>query len=209
VTIVLGVNEDAYDPRRHNVISNASCTTNGLAPPVSVVHRKLGVEKGLMNTIHSFTNDQRILDQPHKDLRRARASSQNMIPTTTGAAKGLSLVIPDMAGRFDGFSLRVPTPTVSVVDFTVVLSTNTSTEDLQQIFKEAAEGPLKGIMGYDDEGLVSSDYIGCPLSSVVDGPFVQVLGGNFAKVLAWYDNEWAYSCRLSDLAAMVAAKGFY
>jgi glyceraldehyde 3-phosphate dehydrogenase len=208
-TIVLGVNEDSYDPRRHNVISNASCTTNALAPPVFVIHRTFGVEKGLMNTVHAVTNDQRLLDQPHKDRRRARAAHLNIIPTTTGAAKGLSLVIPDMAGRFDGFSLRVPTPTVSVVDFTVILSKNTSTKDLGEVLREASENSLKGILGFDLEGLVSSDYTGCPLSSIVDGNFIQVLGGNFAKLISFYDNEWAYACRLSDLAALVASKGFY
>ncbi|MDR1040820.1 MAG: type I glyceraldehyde-3-phosphate dehydrogenase [Deltaproteobacteria bacterium] len=208
VTVVLGVNEDKYDPAKHQVISNASCTTNGLAPAVSVVHKTFGVEKGLMNTIHSYTNDQRILDLPHKDLRRARAAALNMIPTTTGAAKALALVIPDLAGKFDGLSLRVPTPTVSVVDFTCTLLKTTTTDEVKAAFKEAAaSGRLKGILGYDEEGLVSVDYKGCELSSVVDGPFVQVLGGNLLKVLAWYDNEWAYSCRVSDLAALIADKG--
>ncbi|MDR3155283.1 MAG: type I glyceraldehyde-3-phosphate dehydrogenase [Deltaproteobacteria bacterium] len=207
VTVVLGVNQDKYDPAKHSIISNASCTTNGLAPAVKVVHGKFGVEKGLMNTIHSYTNDQRILDLPHKDLRRARAAALNMIPTTTGAAKALALVIPELAGKFDGLSLRVPTPTVSVVDFTAQLTKNTTTEEVRAAFKEAAEGPLKGILGYDEEGLVSMDYKGCPLSSIIDGPFVQVLGGNLVKVLAWYDNEWGYSCRVSDLAALIADKG--
>jgi glyceraldehyde 3-phosphate dehydrogenase len=208
VTVVLGVNEDKYDPAKHSIISNASCTTNGLAPAVSVVHARYGVEKGLMNTIHSYTNDQRILDLPHKDLRRARAAALNMIPTTTGAAKALSLVIPDLAGKFDGLSLRVPTPTVSVVDFTAQLSKGTTTEEVRAAYKEAAaEGRLKGILGYDEEGLVSMDYKGCPLSSIIDGPFLQVLGGNLLKVLAWYDNEWGYSCRVSDLAALIADKG--
>ncbi|MDR2613636.1 MAG: type I glyceraldehyde-3-phosphate dehydrogenase [Deltaproteobacteria bacterium] len=207
VTVVLGVNEGNYDPAKHSIISNASCTTNGLAPAVKVVHSKFGVEKGLMNTIHSYTNDQRILDLPHKDLRRARAAALNMIPTTTGAAKALALVIPELAGKFDGLSLRVPTPTVSVVDFTAQLSKSTTTEEVRAAFKEAAEGQLKGILGYDEEGLVSMDYKGCPLSSIVDGPFVQVLGGNLVKVLAWYDNEWGYSCRVSDLAALIADKG--
>ena len=208
ITIVLGVNQDKYDPKKHFVISNASCTTNGLAPPVAVIHKAFGIEKGLMNTIHSYTNDQRILDLPHKDLRRARAAALNIIPTSSGAAKALALVIPDLAGKFDGLSLRVPTPTVSVVDFTATLAKSTTTEDLKKALKEAAEGPLKGILGYDEEGLVSMDYKGCPLSSIVDGPFCQVLGGNLAKVIAWYDNEWGYSCRVSDLAALIADKGF-
>ena len=207
ITVVLGVNQDKYDPAKHVIISNASCTTNGLAPPVSVLHKAFGIEKGLMNTIHSYTNDQRILDLPHKDLRRARAAALNIIPTSTGAAKALALVIPDLAGKFDGLSLRVPTPTVSVVDFTATLAKSTTTEDLRKVLKEAAEGPLKGILGYDEEGLVSMDYKGCPLSSIVDAPFCQVLGGNMAKVIAWYDNEWGYSCRVSDLAALVADKG--
>ncbi|MDR2350888.1 MAG: type I glyceraldehyde-3-phosphate dehydrogenase [Deltaproteobacteria bacterium] len=207
VTIVLGVNQDKYDPAKHNVISNASCTTNGLAPAAYVVHKAFGIEKGLMNTIHSYTNDQRILDLPHKDLRRARAAALNMIPTTTGAAKALALVIPELAGKFDGFSLRVPSPTVSVVDFTVILNKSTTTEDLKKALKEHAEGELKGILGYDEEGLVSVDYKGCELSSIIDGPFCQVLGGNFAKVIAWYDNEWGYSCRVSDLSALIADKG--
>ncbi|MDR1049755.1 MAG: type I glyceraldehyde-3-phosphate dehydrogenase [Deltaproteobacteria bacterium] len=207
LTVVLGVNQDKYDPAKHFVISNASCTTNGLAPPVFALNNAFGIEKGLMNTIHSYTNDQRILDLPHKDLRRARAAALNIIPTSTGAAKALALVIPEMAGKFDGLSLRVPTPTVSVVDFTAVLKKSTTTEDLRQALKAAAEGPLNGIMGYDEEGLVSMDYKGCHLSSIVDGPFCQVLEGNLAKVIAWYDNEWGYSCRVSDLASLIADKG--
>ncbi|MDR1308454.1 MAG: glyceraldehyde-3-phosphate dehydrogenase, partial [Deltaproteobacteria bacterium] len=207
LTVVLGVNQDKYDPAKHFVVSNASCTTNGLAPPVFAINKAFGIEKGLMNTIHSYTNDQRILDLPHKDLRRARAAALNIIPTTTGAAKALALVIPEMAGKFDGLSLRVPTPTVSVVDFTAILNKRTNTEDLRKVLKEAAEGALKGILGYDEEGLVSMDYKGCPLSSIVDGPFCQVLDGNLAKVIAWYDNEWGYSCRVSDLAALMAGKG--
>jgi glyceraldehyde 3-phosphate dehydrogenase len=207
LTVVLGVNQDKYDPAKHFIISNASCTTNGLAPPVFVINKVFGIEKGLMNTIHSYTNDQRILDLPHKDLRRARAAALNIIPTSTGAAKALALVIPELAGKFDGLSLRVPTPTVSVVDFTATLKKNTTTEDLRKALKEAAEGPLKGILGYDEEGLVSMDYKGCPLSSIVDAPFCQVLDGNLAKVIAWYDNEWGYSSRVSDLAALIADKG--
>ncbi|MDR2442040.1 MAG: type I glyceraldehyde-3-phosphate dehydrogenase [Deltaproteobacteria bacterium] len=207
ITIVLGVNHDKYDPAKHFIVSNASCTTNGLAPPVYALFKAYGIEKGLMNTIHSFTNDQRILDLPHKDLRRARAASLNIIPTSTGAAKALALVIPELAGKFDGLSLRVPTPTVSVVDFTAILPKKITTEELRKTLKEAAEGPLKGIMGYDEEGLVSMDYKGCPLSSIVDGPFCQVLDGNLAKVISWSDNEWVYSCRVSDLAALMADKG--
>ncbi|MDR1298101.1 MAG: type I glyceraldehyde-3-phosphate dehydrogenase [Deltaproteobacteria bacterium] len=207
LTVVLGVNQDKYDQAKHFVISNASCTTNGLAPPVFALNNAFGIEKGLMNTIHSYTNDQRILDLPHKDLRRARAAALNIIPTSTGAAKALALVIPEMAGKFDGLSLRVPTPTVSVVDFTAVLKKSATTEDLRQALKAAAEGPLNGIMGYDEEGLVSMDYKGCHLSSIVDGPFCQVLEGNLAKVIAWYDNEWGYSCRVSDLASLIADKG--
>ena len=207
LTVVLGVNQDKYDPAKHFVISNASCTTNGLAPPVYAVQKAFGIEKGLMNTIHSYTNDQRILDLPHKDLRRARAAALNIIPTSSGAAKALALVIPELAGKFDGLSLRVPTPTVSVVDFTAIQTKSATTDELRQVLKEAAEGPLKGILGYDEEGLVSMDYKGCPLSSIVDGPFCQVLEGNLAKVIAWYDNEWGYSCRVSDLAALIADKG--
>ncbi|MDR1395814.1 MAG: type I glyceraldehyde-3-phosphate dehydrogenase [Deltaproteobacteria bacterium] len=207
MTIVMGVNQDKYDPKKHFIVSNASCTTNGLAPPAFVVNNVFGIEKGLMNTIHSYTNDQRILDLPHKDLRRARAAALNIIPTTSGAAKALALVIPEMAGRFDGLSLRVPTPTVSVVDFTAILKKPATTETLRAALKEAANGALKGILGYDEEGLVSMDYKGCPLSSIVDGPFCQVLDGNLAKVIAWYDNEWGYSCRVTDVAAFMAEKG--
>ncbi|MDR1166400.1 MAG: type I glyceraldehyde-3-phosphate dehydrogenase [Deltaproteobacteria bacterium] len=208
LTVVLGVNSERYDKNQHFVVSNASCTTNGLAPAAYAVHKAFGIEYGLMNTIHSYTNDQRILDLPHKDLRRARAAALNMIPTTTGAAKALALVIPELEGRFDGFSLRVPTPTVSVVDFTVTLKKETDTEGLRKALKDAAaSAQLKGILGYDEEGLVSMDYKGCPLSSIVDGPFCQVKGGKLAKVIAWYDNEWGYSCRVSDLAALMADKG--
>jgi glyceraldehyde 3-phosphate dehydrogenase len=207
LTVVLGVNQDKYDPAKHFIISNASCTTNGLAPPVFVINNAFGIEKGLMNTVHSYTNDQRILDLPHKDLRRARAAALNIIPTSSGAAKALALVIPELAGKFDGLSLRVPTPTVSVVDFTAILKKETTTADLLKALKDAAQGPLKGILGYDEEGLVSMDYKGCTLSSIVDAPFCQVIEGNLAKVLAWYDNEWGYSCRVSDLAALIADKG--
>jgi len=206
ITIVLGVNEDAYDPARHVIISNASCTTNCLAPAAKVVHDRFTIRRGLMNTIHSYTNDQRILDVAHKDPRRARAAGLNIIPTTTGAAKALALVIPDLKGKFDGFSLRVPTPTVSVVDFTAELEKETSLEELNQAFRDAAAGPLKGILGASDEPLVSSDYRGDSRSSIVDLPSNMVLGGNFVKVIAWYDNEWGYSCRVADLVRFVAER---
>jgi len=206
-TFVCGVNHNTYDPAKHFVISNASCTTNGLAPPALVVHKNFGIEKAMMTTIHSYTNDQRILDMPHKDLRRARAAALNIIPTTTGAAKAVALVIPELKGRFDGYSLRVPTPTVSVIDFVAELGKETTTEGLRAALKAAAEGELKGIMGYDEEGLVSMDYKGDERSSIIDGPFCQVIGGRLAKIVAWYDNEWGYSCRIADLAAHMVQKG--
>ncbi len=206
VTIVLGVNDAAYDPERHHIISNASCTTNCLAPAAKVVHDLLGIERGLMNTIHSYTNDQRILDVAHKDPRRARSAGQNIIPTTTGAAKALALVIPDLKGRFDGFSLRVPTPTVSVVDFTADVRRETSVEELNAAFRAAAEGPLKGILGVSDEPLVSSDFRGDSRSSIVDSASTMVIGGSMVKVIAWYDNEWGYSCRVADLVQLVATR---
>jgi glyceraldehyde 3-phosphate dehydrogenase (phosphorylating) len=204
ITIVLGVNEGAYDPATHHIISNASCTTNCLAPAAKVVHDKWVIKRGLMNTIHSYTNDQRILDVAHKDPRRARAAGLNIIPTTTGAAKALALVIPDLKGKFDGFSLRVPTPTVSVVDFTAELEKDVTLEELNQAFRDAAAGPLKGILGASDEPLVSTDFRGDSRSSIVDLPSNMVLGGNFVKVIAWYDNEWGYSCRVADLVKFVA-----
>ncbi len=206
ITIVLGVNEDKYDPAAHNVISNASCTTNCLAPTAKVVHDRWTIKRGLMNTIHSYTNDQRVLDVAHKDPRRARAAGLNIIPTTTGAAKALALVIPDLKGKFDGFSLRVPTPTVSVVDFTAELERDVTIDELNQAFRDAAAGPLKGILGASDEPLVSSDFRGDTRSSIVDLPSNMVLGGNFVKVIAWYDNEWGYSCRVADLVKFVAGK---
>jgi glyceraldehyde 3-phosphate dehydrogenase len=206
ITIVLGVNEDKYDAAAHNIISNASCTTNCLAPAAKVVHDNWVIKRGLMNTIHSYTNDQRILDVAHKDPRRARAAGLNIIPTTTGAAKALALVIPDLKGKFDGFSLRVPTPTVSVVDFTAELEKDVTLEELNQAFRDAAAGPLKGILGASDEPLVSSDYRGDERSSIIDLPSNMVLGGNFVKVIAWYDNEWGYSCRVADLVKFVAGK---
>jgi glyceraldehyde 3-phosphate dehydrogenase len=204
VTIVLGVNEGMYDPAKHNIISNASCTTNCLAPAAKVVHDNWIIKRGLMNTIHSYTNDQRILDVAHKDPRRARAAGLNIIPTTTGAAKALALVIPDLKGKFDGFSLRVPTPTVSVVDFTAELEKDVTLEELNQAFRDAAAGPLKGILGACDDPLVSSDFRGDSRSSIIDLPSNMVLGGNFIKVIAWYDNEWGYSCRVADLVKFVA-----
>ncbi|RPJ22636.1 MAG: type I glyceraldehyde-3-phosphate dehydrogenase, partial [Chloroflexi bacterium] len=208
LTIVLGVNEDKYDPKKHHVISNASCTTNGLAPAVKVVHDNFKIVKGFMTTVHGYTNDQKILDQPHSDLRRARAAALNIIPTSTGAAKALKLVIPDMAGKLDGYSLRVPVSTVSVIDLTVEMETATTTEELRQCFREAAQAPrFKGILQAVDEPLVSVDYKGDSHSSSVDLPFTLVLGkekNNFAKIVAWYDNEWGYSCRTADLAALLA-----
>ncbi len=207
VTIVLGVNDAAYDPAKHHVVSNASCTTNCLAPAAKVVHDGWTIRRGLMNTIHSYTNDQRILDVAHKDPRRARAAGQNIIPTTTGAAKALALVIPDLKGKFDGFSLRVPTPTVSVVDFTAELEKEASVEELNAAFRAAAAGPMAGILGVSDEPLVSSDFRGDPRSSIVDSASTMVLGGNFVKVIAWYDNEWGYSCRVADLVKFMIDKG--
>ena len=206
ITIVLGVNEDKYDPAAHHIISNASCTTNCLAPAAKVVHDLLGIQRGLMNTIHSYTNDQRILDVAHKDPRRARAAGLNIIPTTTGAAKALALVIPDLKGKFDGFSLRVPTTTVSVIDFTADVSRETTVDEINEAFKTAASGPMKGILGVSDEPLVSSDFRGDSRSSIIDAASTMVLGGTMVKVIAWYDNEWGYSCRVADLIGYVAAR---
>ncbi len=208
LTMVLGVNENMYDPARHNIISNASCTTNCLAPAAKVINDTFGIEKGLMNTIHSYTNDQRILDQVHKDLRRARSAGVNIIPTTTGAARALALVIPELKGRFDGMSLRVPTITVSVVDFVATVRKETSKETVNDAFKQAAAGSLKGILDYTDEPLVSMDFRGDPHSSIIDGLSTMVEGGNMVKVLAWYDNEWGYSCRIADLTHFIAQKGW-
>jgi glyceraldehyde 3-phosphate dehydrogenase len=206
ITIVLGVNEDRYDPEHHHVISNASCTTNCLAPAAKVVNDLVGIERGLMNTIHSYTNDQRILDVAHKDPRRARAAGQNIIPTTTGAAKALALVIPELKGKFDGFSLRVPTPTVSVVDFTADVRRSTTAEELNEAFRAAEAGPMKGILGVSDEPLVSTDFRGDSRSSIIDAESTMVLGGTMVKVIAWYDNEWGYSCRCADLLNLVASR---
>src|SRR5512146_1132694 len=206
ITIVLGVNDGAYDPAAHHIISNASCTTNCLAPAAKVVHDLLGIQRGLMNTIHSYTNDQRILDVAHKDPRRARSAGLNIIPTTTGAAKALALVIPDLKGKFDGFSLRVPTPTVSVVDFTADVSRATTVEEINTAFRAAEAGPMRGILGVSDEPLVSTDFRGDERSSIIDSASTMVLGGTMVKVIAWYDNEWGYSCRVADLVALVASK---
>jgi glyceraldehyde 3-phosphate dehydrogenase len=204
VTIVLGVNEGMYDAASHDIISNASCTTNCLAPIAKVVFDTFGISYGLMNTIHSYTNDQRILDVAHKDPRRARAAGQNIIPTTTGAARALSLVIPELRGRFDGFSLRVPTPTVSVIDFTAMLEKDTTADALNDAFRAAEAGPLKGILGVCDDPLVSTDFRGDTRSSIVDSASTMVIGDRLAKVISWYDNEWGYSCRVADLVAFVA-----
>jgi glyceraldehyde 3-phosphate dehydrogenase len=208
LTIVMGVNDDKYDPDQHHVISNASCTTNGLAPAVKVAHENFNILKGFMTTVHAYTNDQKILDLPHSDLRRARAAAMNIIPTTTGAAKALKLVIPEMDGRLDGYALRVPTSTVSVIDLTVELEKSCTTEELRNAYREAAaKPPLKGILQAVEEPLVSVDFKGDPHSSSVDLPFTMVLGkeaNTFAKIVAWYDNEWGYSVRTADLAALMA-----
>ena len=207
ITIVLGVNHDKYDPARHTIVSNASCTTNCLAPAAKVVFDNFGIIRGMMTTIHSYTNDQRILDMGHRDLRRARAGALNIIPTTTGAARALALVIPELKGKFDGFSLRVPTPTVSVVDFVAEMGKTATVAEVNGAFKAAAAGPLQGILGYTDEPLVSMDFKGDTRSSIVDGPSTMVIGGTTVKVVAWYDNEWAYSVRVCDVAKLMVDKG--
>ncbi len=207
ITIVLGVNEKAYDPAKHNIISNASCTTNCLAPVVKVLQEAFGIEKGTMTTIHSYTNDQNVLDFPHKDLRRARAAALNMIPTSTGAAKAIGLVMPELKGKLDGYSMRVPTPDVSAVDFVCILKKNATSEEVNAALKAAAEGPLKGILAYTDDPVVSTDMLHNPNSSIVDSLMTRVLDGNLLKVLAWYDNEWGYSMRVVDLVEFLAKKG--
>jgi len=207
VTIVLGVNDSAYDPAKHNIISNASCTTNCLAPVVKVIHETFGIEKGSMTTIHSYTNDQNVLDFPHKDLRRARAAALNMIPTSTGAAKAIGLVMPELKGKLDGYSMRVPTPDVSAVDFVCILKKNATNEEVNGALKAAAEGPMKGILGYTEDPVVSTDMLHNDNSSIVDAQMTKVLDGNLLKVLAWYDNEWGYSMRVVDLIEFLAKKG--
>jgi glyceraldehyde 3-phosphate dehydrogenase len=207
LTVVLGVNEGMYDPQKHTVISNASCTTNCIAPPVKVLHDSFGVEKGFMTTIHAYTNDQRILDTVHKDLRRARAAALNIIPTTTGAARAVTVVIPALKGRLDGMALRVPTSTVSLCDFVATLEKRTSKDEVNQAFANAASGPLRRILEYIEEPLVSIDFKGNPASSIVDGLATMVLDDNLVKVLAWYDNEWGYACRTADLCSYIVQKG--
>jgi glyceraldehyde 3-phosphate dehydrogenase len=204
VTVVLGVNEGTYDPEQHHIVSNASCTTNGLALPAKVVWDCFGIERGLMTTVHSYTNDQNVLDVVHKDLRRARSAGQNIIPTTTGAAKALALVIPELKGRFDGFSLRVPTPTVSIIDFVAITSQPVTVDSVNQALRDAADGPMQGLLGYTEEPLVSMDFKGDERSSIVDGASTMVTGDNLLKVIAWYDNEWGYSCRVADLTKYMA-----
>ena len=207
ITIVLGVNQDKYDPAQHHIVSNASCTTNCLAPAAKVVHDNFGIVRGVMTTVHAYTNDQRILDLVHKDLRRARAAAMNIIPTTTGAARAVALVIPELEGKFDGMAMRVPVSTVSVVDFVALIEKETTTEELLNAFRAAAEGPMKGILGVCEEPLVSSDFKGDERSSIIDALSTKVYGGNMVKVIAWYDNEWAYSVRVADLAKFMADKG--
>lgn len=204
LTVVLGVNDDLYDPKKHHIISNASCTTNCLAPPVKVILDKFGIQKGMMTTIHAYTTTQRLLDLASKDLRRARAAALNIIPTTTGAAKLVGRIIPEVAGKMDGYALRVPIPTVSVTDIVLQTEKDVTIEEINAALKEAAEGPMKGILGYCEEPLVSVDYKGDPRSSVIDAALTNVIVGNMVKVVAWYDNEWGYSCRTADLAAMIA-----
>jgi glyceraldehyde 3-phosphate dehydrogenase len=207
ITIVMGVNEDKYDPAKHTIISNASCTTNCLAPFAKVLNDKFGIVKGLMTTVHSYTNDQQVLDLPHKDLRRARAAAENIIPSTTGAAKAVALVLPELKGKLNGMAFRVPTPNVSVTDLVAELAREVTVEEVNAALKEAAEGPLKGILEYSEEPLVSSDYNGNPASSTIDALSTMVVGGNMVKVVSWYDNEWGYSNRVVDLAAYIARKG--
>ena len=207
LTVVLGVNDDKYNPSKHQIISNASCTTNCLAPVAKVIHERFGIQKGWMTTIHSYTNDQQLLDLPHKDLRRARAAALSMIPTATGAAVAIGEVLPDLKGKLDGFAMRVPTPNVSVVDLVAILNKKTTGNDVNTAFKEAASGPLKGILAYSEDELVSIDFKGNPHSSIVDAPYTKVMDGDFLKVLSWYDNEWGYSNRCVDLLRLLVRKG--
>ena len=206
-TVVLGVNDDKYDPKKHNIISNASCTTNCIAPVVKVLYDKFGVQRGFMTTIHAYTNDQRILDTVHKDLRRARTAALNIIPTTTGAARAVTQVIPELKGRIDGMAFRVPTSTVSVVDFVAVLERGATKDEVNEAFRDAASEALRGILGYINEPLVSIDFKGDPRSSIVDGLATMTIGDDMIKVLSWYDNEWGYACRTADLCAFLAKKG--
>ncbi len=206
-TVVMGVNHDKYDPANHHLISNASCTTNCLAPLAKVLHEEFGFAKGIMTTIHSYTNDQKLLDLPHKDLRRARAAALSMIPTTTGAALAVARVLPELEGRLDGISVRVPTPNVSLTDLTANLEKDASADDVNAAFQKAANGDLKGILAYSEDPLVSADFKGNPHSSIVDAPFTKVVGGNIVKVLSWYDNEWGFSCRVKDLIHFIADRG--
>jgi glyceraldehyde 3-phosphate dehydrogenase len=206
-TVVMGVNQDKYDPASHHLISNASCTTNCLAPLAKVLHEEFGLKKGIMTTIHSYTNDQKLLDLPHKDLRRARAAALSMIPTTTGAALAVARVLPELEGRLDGISVRVPTPNVSLTDLVAELEKDVSVDDVNAAFQKAANGDLKGILAYSEEPLVSADFKGNPHSSIVDAPFTKVIGGNTVKVLSWYDNEWGFSCRIKDLIHFIADRG--
>ncbi len=205
---MLGVNGDQYDPAKHHIISNASCTTNCLAPVAKIIHERFRIKTAQMTTIHSYTNDQQLLDLPHKDLRRARAAALSMIPTSTGAAKAVALVLPELKGKFDGISVRVPTPNVSLVDVVMVVEKETSTEEVNQAFKEAANGELRDILAYSEAQLVSVDFRGNPHSSIIDAEYTKVIGGTLVKVLSWYDNEWGYSCRVRDLVKHVAERGF-
>jgi glyceraldehyde 3-phosphate dehydrogenase len=207
LSLVLGVNDGDYDPARHHIISNASCTTNCIAPVVKILHDSFGMKRGLMTTIHAYTNDQVILDTVHRDLRRARAAALNIIPTTTGAARAVTVVIPDLAGKLHGLALRVPTSTVSIVDFVADVEREVTVEEVNEALKKAAAGPLKGILEYEEEPLVSIDFKGNPASSIVDAANTMVIDGNMVKVLAWYDNEWGYSCRTADLCALMTKKG--
>src|SRR6266508_504234 len=207
VTVVLGVNDDMYDPTKHHIISNASCTTNCLAPLAKVLHQKFGIRKGWMTTIHSYTNDQQLLDLPHKDLRRARAAGLSMIPTSTGAAKAVALVLPELKGKFDGISVRVPTPNVSLIDVVIDVERETSSEEVNRALKDAANEELAGILAFSEEPLVSSDFKQNSNSSIIDAEYTKVIGGNMIKILSWYDNEWGYSCRVRDLIKYIAQKG--
>ena len=207
LTLVLGVNQQRYDPAKHHIVSNASCTTNCLAPVAKVLHDNFGIVSGSMTTIHSYTNDQKLLDLPHRDLRRARAAALSMIPTSTGAAKAVHLVIPELKGKLDGFAMRVPTPNVSVVDLVVFVGKKTSVDEINSALKSASESALKDILGYNEEPLVSSDFRGDPRSSILDAPLTRVIGGNCVKTVAWYDNEWGYSCRVRDLVTFLNSRG--